>query len=813
METFFQDIRFGARTLLKNRGFTLVAMVTLALGIGANTAIFSAMNSVLLRAFPLHDPGRLVMIWENNPKIEGFIGERLPVRLASYLRWNSDSHSFEDMGAFAPRSYNVAGKDRPEHVEAAQASPNFFTVLGVAPQLGRAFAPQDGNPGNDRVAILSEALYRRHFGNDATVTGKSVDLDGTAYTVIGVLPAKFHLPAMWEGMDQKKPEIWTPLNISADLSEDVLQGNELMVIGRMKPGVTVEQARSEIQVIGQRLAQDDTKHYGGFGANVFSIYNEDVGKSLRTSLLVLQFAVVFVLLIACANVANLLLARATSREREIAVRVALGAGNRRIVRQLLSESILLSFLGGGAGLLLAYWSIHALGALAPEDIHGLHEMRLDPYVLAFTFAVVVVTGILFGIAPAAHALKQDVNDSLTRGGRSGSASASNPLRSLLVVSEISLALVLLVGGGLMARSLRALTTVDLGFHPEHVLTGHISLPPAKYKNEAQMTAFCDQVLQRLRGLPRVKSVAMASGLPMEDISITGLYAEGQNAQQFREQAVDHQFVSEQYFEAMGSPLLRGRTFTAQEAEQRASVVIANSAFTNRFWPGQNPIGKFIVLHSGKPNEQKLFVVGVVPDTHQLGPDTPARPEIYMPTRAFPDPKVVIRSDGDPLALASPLADAVMSVDREQPVYRVEPLSKVASDTISEQRFITFLLAIFAVLALALASIGIYGVLAYSVTQRTSEIGIRMALGAQLSDVLQLVLGQGTRLIAIGLGAGLLVAFALTRLMSSLLFGVKSTDPVTFAGVALLLAAIALLASYVPAHRATKVDPMAALRYE
>jgi len=813
METLLQDMRFGARTLLKNRGFTVVAVITLALGIGANTAIFSAMNSVLLRALPLRDPSKLVMIWESNPKIEGFLSERLPVRLASYLRWKADSHSFEDIGAFAQVSYNVAGKDRPERVEAAQASPNFFSVLGVRPVLGRAFAAQEGNPGNDRVAVLSEALYQRHFGNDANLTAKTLQLNGVSYNVVGVLPAKFHLPAMWEGMDQKKPEIWISLNVSSGQPEQTLQDNRLMVIGRMKASATLAQARSEMQVIGKRLLQENPKKYDGFGTSVFSIYNEDVGKSLRTSLLVLQFAVVFVLLIACANVANLLLTRATAREREIAVRVALGAGNRRIVRQMLSESILLSFLGGAAGLLLASWGIHALGALAPEDIHGLHEMRLDPYVLTFTFVVVVVTGILFGIAPAGHALKQNVNESLTRGGRSGNAPGSNPLRSLLVVSEISLALVLLIGGGLMARSLHALTTVDPGFRPEHVLTGHINLPPAKYKTEAQMAAFCNQVMDRLRTLPDVKSVAIASGLPMEDVSLTGVYAEGQDPSAFHNQAVGYQLVTEHYFDAMGSPILRGRNFTSQEAEERAKVIIANNAFAKRLWAGQDPVGKFVVLHAGTPNEQKLFVVGVVPDTHQVGPDVPSRPEMYMPSHAFSDPTIVIRSDGDPSALSTALADAVMTVDRDQPVYRVETLAKVTSDNVAEQRFITILLAIFAALALVLSSVGIYGVLAYSVTQRTGEIGIRMALGAQFSDVLHLVLGQGTKLIGIGVGVGLVIAFALTRLMSSLLFEVKAADTLTFVCVPLGLAAIALFASYVPARRATKVDPMVALRYE
>lgn len=814
METFFQDVRYSVRMLAKNSSFTAVAVLTLALGIGANTAIFSAMNAVLLRAFPLHDPGRLAMVWESNPKIEGFLSERLPVRLASYLRWKSDSHSFEDMGTFATVSYNLAGKDRPEHVEAAQASPNFFTVLGVNAQLGRTFSPREGDPGNQRVAILSATLYEKHFGSDGNLSGKAVELDGTAYNVIGVLPAKFHLPAMWEGMDQKKPEIWTPLNVAASQPEAVLQNNQLMVIGRLKPRVSVEQAGSEMQVIGKRLAKDDPKNYDGFGVNVFSIYSEDVGKTLRTSLLVLQFAVAFVLLIACANVANLLLTRAASREKEIAVRVALGAGNRRIVRQMLSESMLLSFLGGCAGLLLAYWGIHALGVLAPEDIHGLHEMRLDPYVLVFTFVVIVATGILFGIAPALHALKQDVNEALTRGGRPGSMAGSNRLRALLVISEISLALVLLVGGGLMARSLRAITTVDLGFSPEHVLTGHITLPPAKYQTPEQVAAFCNQLLDRLRQLPQVKSAALASGLPMQDISLTGFYAEGQKPQGHgHDEAVDYQSVSDQYFEAMGSPLLRGRSFTPQEAEQGAKLALVNNAFANRIWPRQDPLGKFIVLHGGGPRETRLIVVGVAPDTHQLGPDTPARPELYLPLRAFSDPKVIIRGDGDPNLLAAALTNTVMGIDSSQPVYKIEPLAQVVSEDISDQRFITVLLGIFALLALLLASIGIYGVLAYSVSQRTSEIGIRMALGAQLTDVLRLVLSQGIRLIAIGVAAGLVAAFALTRLMTSLLFEVKATDPATFVAVAVTLAAIALLASYVPARRATKVDPMVALRWE
>jgi putative ABC transport system permease protein len=811
METLLHDLRYAVRLLGKNPGLTAVAIVTLALGIGANTAMFSAVNAVLLRSLPFRDPGQVVVLWETNPQVEGFIGQRLPVKLQSYLRWKRDGKSFEEIAAYRTWTVNLTGVAQPQRINSTTASSNFFHRLGVNAELGRTFAPQEGEPGQDRVVILSHAFYQKLFGERAQVLGRDISLNEVNYRIIGVLPASFHLSGMWEGLSQDKPDVFVPMNTSPNQPRDILGKNENAVLGRLRPGVSLAQARSELQVIAARLRQEHPDDYRDFGTNIFTIYTENVAASLRRSLLVLQFVVGFVLLIACVNVANLLLTRAAGREKEIAIRMALGANRGRLIRQVMSESLLFSLLGGAAGLLLAWWGIRAVGALAPSDVPSLHQLRLDPYVLAFTVGVMLLAGLLFGLAPALHVGRNDIHQSMGKGARSASAGISRRLRMLLVIAEISLAVIPLAGAGLMVRTLRALINQDLGFRPQHVLTAKLELPSLHYSTPEQQRTFCAQLLQSLQAIPGVRSVGLASGLPMSDISISGFHLEGESAKTSN-RSVDYQFVSEDYFQAMGSHLLRGRGFTRQEAEQGAGLAIVNEALAQQLWPGQDPVGKVLFLDQNGASTREQ-VIGEVPDTHQLGLDSAARPEMYLPRRAYGDMSLVVRGVGDPMALAPAITQAVLKLDKNLPLYQVQPLSAVLRDSVAEQRFTMYLLIAFAGLALALSAIGLYGVLAYMVSRRTQEIGVRMALGAQAATVLTMVLREGVMAAAGGLGLGLAGALILARLMSTLLFGVKADDPITFSAVVVLIATIAVLASYVPARRASKVDPMAALRYE
>ena len=820
METFLRDLQYALRLLRRSPGFTAVAIITLALGIGANTAMFSAVNAVLLRALPFYNPSQLVALWETNPQVEGFIGQRLPVRLESYLRWKKEAHSLQDIAAYhtgvsqgssSHSAVNLTGIAKPERVDSATASSNFFSLLGVNAELGRTFAPQEGEPGQDRVVIISHALYQKMFGESSQVLGRDLTLNDVKYRIIGVLPASFHLPAMWEGLSQDKPDLWVPMNSSSSQPKEILQNSENVVLGRLRPGVPLAQARSELQVIEAGLRREKPDQYRDYGTNVFTLYTENVAGTLRRSLLILQFVVGFVLLIACVNVANLLLTRAAGREKEIAIRVALGANRARLVRQAMSESLLFSVLGGAAGLLLAWWGIRGVRALAPADILGLHQLSIDPYVLAFTLGVMLLAGVLFGLAPALHVGRQDIQHTISKGSRAGSAGISRRLRTLLVVAEISLAVIPLAGAGLMVRTLRALLAQDPGFQPQHVLTAQLALPQLRYSNPEQQRAFCAQLLQSLPAIPGVRSAALSSGLPMQSISLSGIHLEGESAKTSNRTA-DYQYVSEDYFRAMGSPLLRGRDFTRQEAEQGVGMAIVNQALAQQLWPHQDPVGKVLYLDQNGSSTREQ-VIGEVPNTHQLSLDAAERPEMYLPRRAYGDMSLVVRGSGDPMSLAPAVAQAVFSLDKNLPLFQVQPLSEVLRDSVSQQRFTMYLLVAFAGLALALSAIGLYGVLAYMVSRRTQEIGVRMALGAQAASVLRMVLREGVMAAAAGLGLGLVGALVLARLMSTLLFGVKADDPITFAGVGLMIAAVAVLASYVPARRASKVDPMAALRYE
>jgi putative ABC transport system permease protein len=809
-----QDARFAFRSYLKTPGFVVVAVLALALGIGANTAMFSALDAVLLRQLPYRDPGRLVMIWESNPLVGGFLAQRLPACLKDALEWKRQSRLLTDLGYFQETQVNITGQDKPEQVQSVTASSNFLDLLGVQTSLGRGFTASDAPSKRGSVAVISYALFERKFARDRGAIGKTIHVDEAPYTIIGVLPPEFHLPAMWEGFDQKKPDVWLVMN-AAGLSEDELQGRQNFVFGRLKNNVTLEQFRAEMASIDRRLIQLYPKLNTTFGVNVFPLFVEDVGAVMRRTIVVLQFAVAFVLLIACANVANLLLARAAGREKEIAIRIALGAGRWRLARQMLVESLLLSVFAAAAGIALAFGGIQTIRKLAPEDNYHLHQLTLDGKVLAFTLAAALLTGLIFGLAPAIQTARQNVNESLGKGGRGGGSGVSGRLRSVLVVSEVALALVLLAGAGLMIRSMASLLSISPGFRTDHLLTMHVNLTAPKYQDPKRVQAFCNELLDRVARVPGVASVAIGSGFPMLDrISATPFRVEGEPAPADGTGSLaDNTPVGDGYFETLGMPILRGRSFTRLDAEQsKASVIVVNEALARRISPRGEALGKVLLLGGG-PNAARFTVVGIKADTHQMGLDTEVRPELFLPTRILNSIALVVRTVDDPLRLSNAVQSQVWAIDSNQPVADIYSMEQRMGEGLAQRRFNMLLFGIFAGLALLLASVGIYGVLAYTVTQRMREIGIRIALGASARNVAGLVLRQGLVLAVAGVLAGGAAAFALTRWMESLIFGVSPTDPVTFSAVSALLVAIALAASYVPALRAVRVDPMRSLRVE
>ena len=807
-----QDLRYALRTFRTPPGFTAAAVLALALGVGANTAIFSVVHAVLLRPLPYRDPGSLVMVWEKNPAIGGFLAERLPAALKNYHVWKQ-SRSFSEMGAIEQLGLNLTGNEKPEQLEASRATSDFFSTLGVRPALGRDFLPGEGAPGRDRVAILSHKLFERRFSGDSHVLGRSVTLNNASYVIIGVLPREFHLPAMWEGFSQNKPEIWLPLNENPP--EDALTSRTNFVFGRLAPGVTLAKARSEMDAIAKRLQQEDPKMNTGFTVSVYPLSVEDVGPDMSRTVLALQVAVGFVLLIACANVANLLLTKGAARAKELAIRVALGAARWRLIRQMFVESLLLSGIGGAVGLLLAAGAMRLIALLAPEDSYHLQELSLNPQVLGFTAVVIVLSAVIFGLAPSFHASDRNGAEALAQGGRSGSSGLSRRFRNVLVVAEVAFAVILLAGAGLMIRSLASMLSVDPGFRADHVLTMHVQLPDSKYEKPAQVRVFCNALLDRLTRLPGVESAAIASGLPMLDsLSLSPFSVEGRPAPASGDrQLADQKQVSEDYFRAVRTPLLKGRSFTRQDAEREQSeVVVVNEAFVRHFFPGVDPIGQVLVFGSAKkPNRKQI--AGVVAGTRQMGLDTDVRPEIFFPTREIAGMSVMVRTTGDPLRLSSAVTAQVWAIDKDQPVADIMTLDKQVSQGSAQRRFNMLLFAGFAALALVLAAVGMYGVLSYTVTLRTREMGLRMALGAGPAQILKLIVGQGLAMTLIGIVIGTGAAFGLTELMRSLLFGIAPNDPVTFVAVPMVLLAVALVASYLPARRAARLDPMQSLRVE
>ncbi|HJQ25172.1 MAG TPA: ABC transporter permease [Blastocatellia bacterium] len=809
MQTLLQDLRYGARMLLKQPAFTFIAVMTLALGIGANTAIFSVVNAALLRPLPYRDADKLVIVWEQSPREAQNV-----VNPANFMDWSEQNNVFTEMATTFDRSASLIGDGEPEEVPAQYATVNLFSMLGVEPILGRGFTPDDVKANQPRVAVLSFGLWQRRFGGDPQVIGRQVTIDRNPVTIVGVMPAGFSWHIHKGSMTGKSAEMWTPWEIGTDMR--TRGGRFMTVAARIKPDVSFEQARTEMKAIGERLAAEYHDFNANWGVNVVPLRTQFTGE-LRPALLVLLGAVAFVLLIACANVANLLLARAAVREKEMAVRAALGASRWRVLRQLLTESVLLAALGGAAGLLLAWWGIDLLLAFSPRELTALQQVKISGPVLGFTLTVSLLTGIIFGLVPAFEATRFNLQESLKEGGKNvGGTARSHRLRNAFVVAEIALALVLLVGAGLLVRSFARLQAVDPGFNARHLLTMRINLPMRKYDNDSKRINFFRQAIAGIKALPGVEDAGAVNWLPFAGPHAgTLVEIEGRPPLPPGEGLVTGSSVTDiNYFDTMQIPLKRGRLFTEQEATEMRHVVVVNEAFARKNFPGEDPLGHRVVIYMKQENVP-CEIIGIVGDNRHMGLNIETEPMAYWPhpELTYPFMTLVIRTPGDPTSIASAARQVIQTLDSEQPVADVRTMASLMADSVARARFNTLLLTVFAAVAMILAAVGIYGVMSYSVTMRTHEIGLRMALGAQARDVLGLVVKQGLALTVGGVAIGLGTAFALTRIMTSLLFNVSATDPLTFAGVALGLAGIALLACYIPARRATRVDPMVALRYE
>jgi putative ABC transport system permease protein len=831
MSTLWQDLRYGVRMLLRKPGFTLIAVITLALGIGANTAIFSVVYAVLLRPLPYPESERLMMI--NSTDLTRGIAN-FGVSLPDFREWRTRNRSFEGMAAFSTNNYNISGDEVPERVVGAIASTDLFKTMGVNPAQGRVFALEERQFGQHRVAILSDGLWQRRFGSQTLVDGQTLKLNGEVFTVIGVMPRGFEFP-------DQNVKLWMPLALP-DESEYNTRGNYwLSVVGRLRPGVTRVQAQTEINGI-QRQIEQEVKGFTGVGANVVSLHETTVG-NVKRALLVLLSAVLFVLLIGCANVANLLLVRASARQREIAVRMALGAGRRRVIRQLLTENLLLGLLGGAAGLLLAGWGVDMLVGLEP-NLPRLGEIKVDILTLSFAFALALLTSLVFGLAPALQSTRNDLNESLKEGGRGrAGGGTSHHLRNALVVAEIALALVLLVSAGLMMNSLLRLYRVNPGFRTDNILTMQISLPQSKYPDDRMelTTGFFQQLVDRVAALPGVESAGVTSALPLTSSGWGKLFSiEGRRAPKSLEEVPVVQFrqASADYFETLGIPLIKGRYLSRGDRRDTLPVAVINEAMARSYFPNEDPIGKRLWL--GPPEElippewvppgmdikefrlTRFTIVGVVKDVLHNGLNRQSQPEIYTPhdqpgSNKLPDTwrsfYLAVRASTDPLSLTTAVRRQVLEIDKEQPIANVATMEQLLATSLSQSRLSALLLSIFSAVALVLAAVGVYGVMSYTVTERTHEIGIRMALGAARRDVLWMIISRGLALAGGGVLIGLAASLALTRLMATLLFGVSATDPLTFIMIALILTGVALLACWLPARRATKLDPMVALRYE
>ena len=801
-----QDVRYALRQLRRTPSFTLVALFTLALGIGANTAIFSVVNGVVLRPMPFEEPERVIRVFS------GREGRRGAVSVPDFMDFRRQARSFERLAAFYDGASTLTGDGEPERLIGARVTADFFPVLRVRPIVGRTFAPGEDAEGADRVVVLGEPLWRSRFGADPAIVGRELVLDGHPHTVLGVVPAAQRYPG--------DADIWTASRFDARSLAPTSRGARwIRLIGRLRPGVSEAQARAEMETIARQLEIQDPAHNTGYGAPVVQLQEHLVG-SIRTPLLILMGAVGFVMLIACANVANLMLVRTAARETEIAVRTALGAGRLRLVRQLLTESVVLSVLGGLAGFALAIWGTRLFVALAPDTIPRLHEIRVDGAMLGFTGLIALITGTVFGLIPAMHASASELALRLKEGGRgSRTRPGSRRARSVLIVSEMALAVMLLAGAGLLIRSFSALRDVDPGFRSDDVATFTVALPMSRYEKSEQQRQFVSAAIERMSTIPGVKSAAATFGLPLTDTRFSlSFTVEGRPPVRPEDEPSSQiRFASKDYFSTMGIPLVRGRTFSEADRYGTQPVLVINEEAARRFFEDEDPIGKRLftgwTLDGVKMGGE---IVGIVGNVRQFGLDADIAPEMYANFAQWgaDEFSIVLRTSGqDPASLAAAARAEVRAIDRNLPIFDFETLGDIVSESVAQPRFYMLLLGIFAGVALALAAVGIYGVISYAVSQRTRELGIRLALGATGAAVQRMVVGHGIGLAVMGVALGVAGALALTRLMQSLLFGVSATDPVTFIGVAALLAAVAIVASWVPARRASRVDPLSALRAE
>jgi putative ABC transport system permease protein len=801
METLLKDLRYGFRSLLKRPGFSLIALIALALGIGANTAIFSLVNAVLLRPLPFPDPDQLVWAWGNIRNA----GNRASVSPPDFLDFRSQNKTFEQFAASStqPLAMNLTGNGEPERLSASGVTGNYFQALRVQPSLGRGFTLENERPGQDEVAVLSYALWQSRFAGDASIVNKSIVLDGKSFQVIGVMPKNFTFP--------HNADLWVPMNFDSDPEMKWRKAHFLRPIGRLKPGLKLSDAQADTDAISLSLEKLYPDSNTGWSLRLVSLREQLVGNT-RGTLFILFGAVGFVLLIACANVANLMLVRAATRQKEIALRAALGASRIRLIRQLLTESVLLAVIGGALGVLIAMFGVDLLLKLSEGSIPITAEVKIDATVLMFTLLVSFGTGLLFGLVPAFRTLKLSLTDSLKEAGRIGGGQLRSRTRSLLVVFECAVAVVLLIGAGLLVRSLVELLKTNPGFEADGVLTMRLDLSRKKYDTPEKAARFFGGLESQIGRLPGVEAVGLVTELPLSgqrnDMPFT---VEGRPPVSI-DQAFDADFrrVNRDYFKALQIPLLRGRNFTEQEVEQSNKVLLVSEQLVAAVFPNEDPIGKRLQFVMGPDMWE---IIGIVGDVRDRALGTPPFATMYLPTRVTSRSNLVVRTQGDPLNLVGAIRREIHAIDPEQPVAAVRTMNDWIDTSAATPRFNTLLLGLFAVVALLLATTGIYGVMSYVVAQRTHEIGVRMALGAGRWNVLNLVLRQGMGLVLIGVVLGLFGAFAVTRVMSALLFGVTAKDPFTFAVVAVLLALVAFVACYIPARRATKVDPLVALRYE
>ncbi|MGH9840092.1 MAG: ABC transporter permease [Blastocatellia bacterium] len=806
MQTLWQDLRYGARMLMKKPGFTLIAVLTLALGIGANTALFSFADAVLFRPLPYAEPERLVLV-------KGVAGNLLEMGFdqpEKFMQWKHSVQSLEYVAAYDSGRANLADELVPERIQVMRVSSGFFPMLGVNPLLGRWFSHDEQRKGQNFVLILSHRLWQSRYGGAADILQKVVHLNGQSFNVVGVMPLSFQFVH-----DLERTDAWIPLAPA----DDVLAwgSHYYEVSGKLKPGVALATAQAELNLLNQQLKLGEQRIGKNFVTDarlLLAPLDEKFASVLRQPLLILLAAVVFVLLIACANVTNLLLTRAAARRKELAIRAALGAGRWRLMRLWLSESLLLALTGGALGLLASVWLLDALVAMSRQDVSPIHQIGLNWRVITFCVTVTLLTGLLFGLVPALQSAKPDLALALKESGQRSAAGLSPRLRQVLTVGEVAIALVLLTGAGLLVNSFRSLLQVAPGFNPARVLTFELAPTAFKYETKEKCAALYLAIIERLRAIPGVESVGAISTLPIARGSVEGLPINVEGRASADEAVIGaYQSVTADYFRALEVPLLAGRYFTEQDRAGAASVMLLNQTLARQLFPNEIPVGKHIVLGMEKPT---LFeVIGVVGDVKTAGLDESAFEEFYLHLLQYPPgfASFTIKTTVAPISLADAASNAVREVDKDQPLYQVKTMEQHLADSVAERRFPMFILTGFATTALLLAALGLYGVISYTVAQRTHEIGIRLALGAQNVDVLRLVIGQGMKLVVWGVALGLLASFALTRLMRTLLFGVSATDPLTFAGVAVLLTFVALLACWIPARRAAKVDPMIALRSE